>query len=169
MNDMAELVAVADSAQAREVQIAPCKRRKSQQLPDPAALFAGWAFRIEQHHWATLGVTKRTFKRNKIAYMAWAMDVPRQYSFEQGYLFYSVDRARYLQIAAVTAEQLEVHTGLLGQGQQRHGYRLDEQEMVHWLETGQGPPETRRLFKGEGKAGLLAWRVVGPDSEAIRE
>lgn len=136
------------------------KRSKSLQIPDPAALFVGWSYLIERHHWGTLGVTMRTFMKQKKPYTAWALDTPPIYGFEQGYIFYSADGTRYLQIASVNSEDFEVHTGL--GGDDRRGYKVSEEELLKWLEFGESPPEDRRLFKGEGKAGAMAWLIASP-------
>ncbi|MDP9928435.1 hypothetical protein [Variovorax paradoxus] len=143
------------------------KRSRSQQIPDPAALFVEWSYPIERHHWGTLGVTMRTFVKQKKPYTAWAVDTPPIYNFEQGYIFYSIDGTRYLQIASVNSEDFEVHTGL--GGDDRRGYRINEEELVKWLKFGEAPPEDRRLFKGEGKAGAMAWLVLSPDQDQPAE
>ncbi|MDQ0571067.1 hypothetical protein QFZ42_002901 [Variovorax paradoxus] len=143
------------------------KRSRSQQIPDPTALFVGWSYRIERHHWGTLGVTMRTFVKQKKPYTAWALDTPPIYGFEQGYIFYSADGTRYLQIASVNSEDFEVHTGL--GGDDRRGYKVSEEELVKWLEFGESPPEDRRLFKGEGKAGAMAWLIASPGQDQPTE
>ncbi|TWD86375.1 hypothetical protein FB547_104319 [Variovorax beijingensis] len=163
MDDVTKLSAGAELGETPTPESSTKKRSRSQQIPDPAALFVGWSYRIERHHWGTLGVTMRTFVKQKKPYTAWALDTPPAYGFEQGYIFYSADGTRYLQIASVNSEDFEVHTGL--GGDDRRGYKISEAELVKWLEFGCSPSEDRRLYKGEGKAGAMAWLVVSPDQD----
>ena len=171
MNNLTELAAIAEWDAGHSAASAAVKfiRRRSEKLPDPETLFAHWAYRIEPHHWVTLGVTKRTFVKNKKAYMAWARDVPSTYAFDQGYIFYSAGKDRYLQVVSVNSDHFEVHTGFMTPGHERHGYKVDEEELLDWLKAGRTPLETSRLFKGEGKAGAFAWMIVGPETRHLVE
>lgn len=134
-------------------------RARSRIIEDPAKAVQGWAFLISRSHLTSIGISQRTFVRNKAPYIAWARDIPPRPSFNEGDIFYKAGQPvprSCLQVVAVTGQQLDVHlVGLAAPG--RRGYRISESELLQWLEFGVDTTNHVQLQRGEGRGGIFSW------------
>lgn len=145
-------------------------RSKSVKIEDPVTYFAGWAFRIDAHHYETLGLGYRQFMKDKRPTWSWAVMEPIEYCFEVGYIFHNVENPkRYLQIAADwDAFHIEVHEGFSNLEKSRKAFAVRTQELAEWLKTGIRPRNVKSLDIPSSKAGLLAWQISNePDSNDL--
>lgn len=137
-------------------------RTKSVKIPDPTAYFSDWHYRIDKHHFETLGVVLRQFVKDKIPYNSYAAQSPPDYQFFQGYIFYkSADLAHYLQVAAEwDSFRVEVHEGCPdGALSGLFGYVVTLPDFAEWLRTGKRPISHTKVDTASSKGGLLAWRL----------
>jgi len=137
-------------------------RSRSIRIEDPASMFVDWKYRIDKHHYESLGLVYRQFVKDKRPYFAWAQMNPIEYIFETGYLFYeNNDSSKFLQVAADwDAFRIEVHAGILTMQKSRQAYAVTAQEFAEWLKTGAIPPEAKLLDFSSSKAGLMAWEIA---------
>ena len=137
-------------------------RSKSIKVADPVAYFSSWAYRIDQHHYETLGLGYRQFMKDKKPTWSWAIMEPVEYRFETGYIFYDgKDPEKYLQIAADwDAFHIEVHEGLANQQKSRRAYAVTTHDLSEWLKSGVKPDSCKQLDMPQSKAGILAWEIA---------
>lgn len=142
--------------------MATINRSKSIKIADPTAFFADWAFRIEPHHYETLGLGFRMFMKEKKASWSWAIMEPIEYWFSTGYVFYDAkNSAHFLQVAADwDATHIEVHEGSMEVKRGRSAFAVTEHAFSHWLKTGVRPTDLKPLDIPTSKAGLLAWEIA---------
>lgn len=137
-------------------------RAKSIKITDPAVYFSEWHYRIDKHHFETLGVVLREFVRNKIPYTSYAAQSPPDYQFFPGYIFYkSADSSHYLQVAAeFDSFRIEVHEGRIHESSAGvFGYVVTLSDFAEWLHTGKRPISHTSVDTASSKGGLLAWRL----------
>lgn len=136
-------------------------RSRSTRIEDPASIFINWKYRIDKHHYESLGLVYRQFMKDKRPYFAWAQMNPTEYIFGTGYIFYEYnDSSRFLQVAADwDAFRIEVHAGIMTL-QKSRAYAVTTQEFAEWLQTGAIPSEAKPLDFASSKAGLMAWEIA---------
>lgn len=137
-------------------------RPRSIQIADPASLFVNWKYRIDKHHYESLGLTYRQFIKNKKPYYAWVQMSPIEYVFKRGYIFYQDgDSSIFLQVAADwDAFRIEVHSGTVKNQKIRHAYAVAINDFADWLKTGIVPADAKLLNTALSKAGFLAWEIT---------
>ena len=138
-------------------------RSKSKKIADPAAYFADWYYKIDKHHFESLGVTLREFVKNKVPYSSYAIQSPPEYQLLQGYLFYKASNSNsFFQIAAeFDSFKVEVHCGEVGKPESLAlGYAVSITDCAAWLRTGDLPVAHQVIDFASSKAGLLAWQLV---------
>lgn len=136
---------------------------KSTKISDPNEYFAKWHFRIDAHHYWTLGVELKTFVKTKVRYKSWAYMTPGYYNFLQGHIFYSQsDCTHFLQVGAeqglfgievFEGHRNRSHEGLLG-------WITTCDDLAKWLQTGCRPLESKELDLSLSKSGLMAWQMI---------
>lgn len=137
-------------------------RSRSIRIEDPATLFINWKYRIDKHHYESLGLVYRQFMRDRKPYFSWAHMNPIEYIFETGYIFYEDnDSSKFLQVVADwDAFRIEVHVGYMTMKKSRQAYAVTTQEFAEWLQTGAIPSEAKPLDFASSKAGLMAWEIA---------
>lgn len=143
-------------------------RSKSRQIADPASYFSDWCYKIEKHHYETLGVALRNFVKKKISYSSYAIQSPPNYEFVQGYIFYKASNpSHFFQIGAeFDAFRVEVHCGKVADPESPvRGYIVSITDCATWLRTGEIPIANKMVDLASSKAGLLAWRLVEKTSD----
>jgi hypothetical protein len=141
--------------------MASVNRSKSIKIADPKAFFDDWAFRIEPHHYETLGLGFRMFMKEKKASWSWAVMEPVEYWFSTGYVFYDTKNpAHFLQVTADwDATHIEVHEGFIDGKSTRLAFAVTEHALSQWLKSGMRPAGSTQLDIASSKAGLLAWEI----------
>lgn len=140
-------------------------RAASIKIPDPVAHFADWHFAIDDYHYGTLGVELKTFVSKKVPYLSYAMMTPPDYSFCQGYIFYSrVEPNHFLQVGAEQGlSGLEVFEGWTDRPAcEAAGWLTTASGLAHWLKVGTRPETCREMDFAQSKSGLMAWRLIKP-------
>lgn len=127
-----------------------CQRLGDMGRPDDIQQFTlslqSWAYAIGPQH----------------AEAVYAMD------FREGDVYHhQTEAGRYLQVVYNAEDgQIEVHAGLEGVEGTRRGYAVDAEQMSYWLHVGRAPKSVHDVFRGNSKAGLLAWQLpVSNESE----
>lgn len=125
-------------------------------------MFIDWIYRIDKHHYESLGLVYRQFMKDKRPYFAWAQMNPIEYIFETGYIFHeNNDSSKFLQVVADwDAFRIEVHVGYTAIKNSRKAYTVTAQEFAEWLKTGALPAEAKPLDFASSKAGLMAWEIA---------
>lgn len=137
-------------------------RSRSVRVEDPAVVFINWKYRIDKHHYESLGFVYRQFMKSKKPYYAWARMNPIEYIFETVYIFYEgIDSSKFLQVVADwDAFRIEVHAGGDTMQKSRKAYAVTIHEFAEWLKTGAVPAEAKPLDISSSKAGLMAWEIA---------
>lgn len=147
-------------------------RSISKKVADPKAHFSDWYYRIEEHHFETLGVTLREFVKDKVPYTSFAIQSPPDFQFLRGYIFYSsLDPSCFLQIAAETdLFGVEVHIGKTDDPAiTTLGYVVSIADCAAWLRTGEIPVANKVIDLASSKAGLLAWQLLDKTTPPLTE
>lgn len=104
-----------------------------------------------------------------LSVQAWAYGVELEHveavfgmEFLEGDVFHHKSEAgRYLQVAYNSEDgHIEVHTGLQGVAGSRRGHVVDAEQLAYWLQFGSAPLCVQDVFRGNSKAGLLAWQLA---------
>lgn len=151
---------------------------------NPVSLFSDWRYRIEQHHWNTLGVEKRELvdklptaqkreaarvsgmdakavARVRVTYKAWFdTGVP---SFQEFDLFWYGNDSHALQIVSIK-DMIEVHRVVLGE--LRRAYALTEAQLFECLRTGV-LPESARIHQGMSNREVLRYSIENPPQSSL--
>lgn len=141
-------------------------RAKSIKISDPQSYFSKWHYRIEKHHYETLGVAMRDFVKEKTPFTCYALQAPPDFQFCQGYVFHEATQpGSYLQVAAeLDPFTIEVHHGWQIQQPSRvAGYAVGTADFADWLRTGERPTLFTRLDVSSSKGGLMAWSLATPE------
>lgn len=136
-------------------------RGRSVKVPSPESVFKEWAYEVGSQHYAAFELKKREFRKAGHKTMEWSIMKPMTFAFEVGDMFYlsSAPGRIYLQVAALwPGGQLEVHSGEW-YAAKREAYVVSPEFFAVWLKTGLVPAAARRIFKGNSKAGSLAYRL----------
>lgn len=130
-------------------------------IVDPAAYFSNWFFRIDPHHYETLGLSYKRFMQNRSPYLSWSKMIPTEFRFQKGHVFYAHnDSSHFLQVAADwDSFKIEVHEGRAVEGNLRDAFAINHDDLAVWLQTGQPGVNPIVLDRSTSKAGLLAWRI----------
>lgn len=140
-------------------------------VEDPVRYFSTWHFEIGRHHWATFGMCLRDYTRKDDdgeaeTYQAWGVDPLLGFNFQVGDMFYPKGKTReeFVQVAFNTEDgELEVHHGKFQMRGMRRGYVASYEQLAFWLETGVRPKTLTPVFRGNSRAGLLAWELPEGD------
>lgn len=134
-------------------------RPTTEVVPNPAQVFAHWAYRVEPHHWPMLGLLQLPrIDQDGKSVLVWVKN-EAGYSFQEGDIIYRIDQ-EFLQVIYVDGTgYLEVRLGSVGATEKSRGYLLQEEQLLFWLETGLQPGSITEVFAGTSHAGLLAWQL----------
>lgn len=132
-------------------------RADNRVVDDPEKVFSHWEYRIERHHWGMLGLVQSTRLVAGVSKSVWVIS-DAGYEFFEGDVLYRGDE--FIQVSYVEGTGfLEVQLGRLN-STGRRAYRLQEEQLCFWLETGIQPGDITEVFKGTSQAGLLAWQIM---------
>ena len=142
-------------------------RSQSVRIEDPVSVFIEWKYRIDKHHYESLGLVYRQFMKDKRPYYSWVQMDPIEYVFKREYIFYEDgDFSNFLQVAADwDAFRIEVHVGSMKIQKKRQAYVVTINDFADWLKTGIIPIGAKSLDTGTSKSGFLAWEI---ESSSIR-
>lgn len=132
------------------------ERSSNRVVEDPDAVFSHWAYRIERHHWNMLGLIQSTRLVAGEIKAVWVIS-DAGFDFCEGDIAYRGHE--FIQVSYVDGTgYVEVQAGNTNQSG-RTGYRMHEEQLAFWLETGVQPGGITPVFKGTSQAGLLAWQI----------